>query len=181
MTVEVVVTNYYMVTDCYNYTRRFKRYEEALEYLKYQKEEQKVINIIKPKGVTLVISRNPNVFYKVYAGFLGYNGVPFCDCNKDKDRAYFYNLHNTIERYSNICGSLITVLKKTYALLKDLKTFDKQDGAYHYSWDTEVGNSYCIGPCALESVWGNHYWYNWDGENFTTNDPDCLVTSKDFK
>lgn len=181
LSIEVVVTNYYTVTDCYNQEHRFDSYSKAVDFFEYTKKERKVLNLIKPKGVTLVVSNNPSVFYKVYPGFLGYNGVPFCECTKEKDRPYFYNLINSVERYSSIYGSLINVLKKTYNLLHKVETFDRRDGAYHYQWNTEVGNTYCIAPSASDVVWNNHYWYNWDGENFTTNDPDCLVTSSDFK
>jgi hypothetical protein len=181
LSVEVVVTNYYMVTDCYNYTRRFEHYKEAVRFLKNQREEQKVISMLKPKGATLILSNNRYVYYGVIPAFIGFNGVPFCECNKDKTRPLFYNHNNTIERYSTVYGSLIDVLKRVYELLDGVQSFDRWDGAYHYSWDTEVGNSHCIYPATLGSIWNDSYWYNWDGENFTTNDPDCLVTSSDFK
>ena len=181
MTLKVVVENYYEVIDCYNYTRCFDDYKRAVEYFNYVKAEQKVISYLKPKGATLVVSKNPNVFYKCYPGFIGFNGVPFCDCTKDKGRPYFYNGLNSVERYSHIHGSVIEVLQKTYKLLDGVRSFDRRDGAYHYHWNTEVGNSSCIMPTSSATVWENHYWYNWDGENFTTNDLDCLVTSRDFK
>ena len=181
MCVEVVVTNYYTVTDCYNFTHRFEYYKEAIRFLENQREERKVISMLKPKGATLILSKDRYVYYGVIPAFIGFNGVPFCDCTKDKDRPYFYNGINSVERYSHIYGSVIEVLQKTYKLLDGVRSFDRWDGAYHYHWNTEVGNSSCIMPSANASVWDNHYWYNWDGKNFTTNDPDCLITSRDLK
>lgn len=174
-----VVTYYYEVTNSYGVKSSCENIEEAKELLKFANKEKKVLDLIKPKGVTLVLSKHQYYYYKVIPAFIGFNGVPFCEANKDKGKEYFYNGINSIEdHFSRIYGNLPTVLARAYKLLDGRESFDRWDGAYHYYWNTQVGNTHCI---ATPVAWKyGALWYNWDGENFTTNDKDCKVTNEDI-
>lgn len=175
-----IISYEYQVVDNYGISHTFSNKADADIYLSSCKREQKILNYLKPKGVTLVVSKNPNVYYKCVAAFIGYNGVPFCSVYKSKDRHLYYNGINSIEdHFSSIHGDLAEVLKKAYALLNGRGAIDRYDGAYHYYWNPAVGNDYCVEP--EPEHWKNGvYWYNWDGKEFTTNDKKCKLTTKDF-
>lgn len=171
----------YVVRDNYGNDIELPTLRDAEVVEEIIKEERKVLDLIKPTGVTLILSKLTD-YYPGYVipAFIGWNGVPFCECNKDKDRDFFHNLNNTIENTSSIHGNLLNTLKSAYKLL-DLKgrnSYDYWSGAYHYHWDIAYGNENVV----------EHYiawckgalWYHWNGKTFTTNDPKCKLTSKDF-
>ena len=170
----------YEVEDNYGHTHTFKSVEEASAYEHFVQEERKILNYIKPKGVTLVISQDSSVYYKVIPGFIGYNGVPFCDALKNKGRESYYNGINTVERYSSIRGSLIQILSRAYKVCssKCFHTFNVWDGAYHYHWDSAYGIE--TGETQPNLWRKGALWYNWDGEHFTTNDLNCKITAQDL-
>lgn len=174
-----VITHLYKVTDVYGYTTSFESKEEATHYLERQITEKEALSHLKPKGVTLVVSKRPQTYYRVIAGYVGYNGVPFCKCEKEKDREHFMALSNTIERCSTIHGNIPEILGKVFNLLHGRSYFDRWDGAYHFHWNPAIGNPHCAGYDL--SAWEKGaLWYNWDGDKFTTNDPTCQYTDKDI-
>lgn len=180
ITTKKIVTYQYQVVDNYNHMHKFNYKADAELFLDFCKKERKIINYIKPTGVTLVVSKNPNVYVHVVAAFIGYNGVPFCEASKDKKREFFINPSNSIEdHFSHIYGNIVDVIKKSYDMLNGRETFDKHDGAYHYYWNTEVGNEFCF-PIEDEHWKNGVFWYNWDGKNFITNDKTCKLTNNDF-
>lgn len=178
----IVIT--YEVIDNYGNKREFETLAEARKFEKYVKKERKVLDYFKPKGVTLIVSKDLDVFYNVINGAIGFNGVPFCSVLKRKNVVdSYYNLSNPVEkRMSSIHGSLIAVLKRAYVLMntKCLSSFDYLEGAYHYRWNTTVGNSACVYELHPDNWKKGAYWYNWDGKQFTTNDPKCKITSEDL-
>lgn len=176
------VTYTYEVLDNYGTKRIFSSLAEATEYSDYVVKERKVLDYIKPKGITLVVSEDYNVFYKVLPAFIGYNGVPFCEVMKDKHRDCYMNLSNSVERYSSIYGNLLNILKRAYKVTEAIciSSFDKWDGAYHYYWNTKYGSSSCTHCCHPNHWTKNVLWYNWDGKEFTTNDPKCELKTEDF-
>lgn len=170
----------YEVTDAYDHVKTFDTKEEAWLFAQQVDLEKTIIEYIKPKGVTLVLCKNPNVFYKVYPCFIGWNGVPFCDVLADKERGHFMNLDNSIERLSSLNGDLCEIIQKAYKLFSTYgtKTFDYRDGACHYSWHHTTGNEFCFD---VDEYWlKDVFWYNWDGKQFTTNDPNCKLSNNDF-
>ena len=176
------VTYTYEVLDNYGKVNHFDSLTEATRYSDYVAKERNVLNYIKSKGVTLVVSEDYNVFYEVLPAFIGFNGVPFCDVRKDKHRDHYMNLSNSVERSSSIYGNLLEILKRAYKLTdeKCRSSFDRWDGAYHYYWDVKYGYSCCAYYCHPSHWTKNVLWYNWNGKKFTTNDPDCKLTTKDF-
>lgn len=171
----------YEVTDAYGHTYSFNNKNEAESYAKYVALQKTIIQMyIKPRGVTLVLCKNPNVFYKVYPCFIGWNGVPFCSVLADKERNHYMNLDNTIERISQLYGDLHEIIQKAYGLLSvsGNKTFDRWNGACHYSWNHVTGNDFCF---YADEYWlKDVLWYNWDGKHFSTNDKTCTLTDLSF-
>lgn len=176
------VTYTYEVLDNYGKVRSFDNLADATQYSDYVVKERKVLDYIKPKGVTLVVSEDYDVFYKVLPAFIGFNGVPFCDVMKDKQRDHYMNLCNSVERYSSIYGNLLDILKRAYKVTDEncRSSFDTWDGAYHYYWDVKYGDSCCAHYCHPDHWTKNVLWYNWDGKTFTTNDPKCELKTEDF-
>jgi hypothetical protein len=177
----IVIT--YEVTDNYGNKREFDTFAEAQKFERYVKEERKVLDYFKPKGVTLIVSKDLDVFYNVAAGAIGFNGVPFCSVLKPKNTDSYYNSSNPVEKLiSSIHGPLIAVLKRAYVLMntKCLSSFDYREGSYHYRWNTAVGNPACTHELHPNYWKKGAYWYNWDGKQFTTNDPKCKITSEDL-
>lgn len=176
------VTYTYEVLDNYGKINSFNSLTEATQYSDYVAKERKVLDYIKPKGVTLVVSEDYDALYSVLSAFIGFNGVPFCDVMKDKHRDHYMNINNPVERSSSIYGNLLDILKKAYIVTNKncRSSFDRWDGAYHYCWDIKYGNSCCAECCHPEYWTKNVLWYNWDGKEFTTNDFNCKLTTKDF-
>lgn len=172
----------YEVTDFFGRRGVFDNKKEAEYHLGIATMEENIINkYVKPHGVTLVVCNNSGIYYKTYPAFIGYNGVPFCDANRAKNREFFWNGINSVQDHmSSIHGNVCEVLKKAYDLLHNVGCFDRIDGAYHYYWNPAVGNPCCfpVGDYWLEET---VLWYNWDGEHFTTNDPDCELSDNSFK
>lgn len=180
-TVRTIVYTY-EVEDNYGNISGFDDKKKALDYLKYVKAERKVLDLIKPSGVTLIVSKDKNVFYKCIPAFIGFCGVPFCEANKDKEREFYYNGINSVERYSSIYGNLIKVLKQSFKLMheKCMSSYDYHDGAYRYHWDTIHGNSACAFICHPNHWTKGALWYHWDGKEFSTNDRKCKITKQDL-
>lgn len=176
------VIHTYEVLDNYGKTYSFNSLAEATQYSDYVVKERKVLDYIKPKGVTLVVSEDYSVFHKVLPAFIGFNGVPFCDVMKDKHRDHYMNLNNSVERNSSIYGNLLDILKKAYVVTNKYckSSFDIWNGACHYHWDIKYGDSCCAYYCHPNHWTKNVLWYNWDGKEFTTNDINCKLTTKDF-
>jgi hypothetical protein len=176
------VTYTYDVLDNYGRISSFNSLTGATKYSDYVVKERKVLDYIKPRGVTLVVNEGYKGFYKVLPAFIGFNGVPFCDIMKDRQIDHYMNLENSVERYSSIRGNLPDVLKRAYKVADEncKSSFDRWDGGYHYYWDIKYGNSECLCDCHPKHWTKNVLWYNWDGKEFTTNDPNCKLTTKDF-
>ena len=146
----------------------------------WKRKEKCLIKNRKING-TWLVSKDENVFYECIPAFIGFNGVVFCEAPKAKDKDYYHNLHNSVQRTSDIYGNMVTVMKKVFALLYGLGKFDRHNGASHYYWDPAVGNRTCQHICHPDHWSKGAYWYNWDGKHFTTNDNKCKVADKDFE
>lgn len=162
-----IVTYEYVVTDAFGKENVFERKAEAIDFEKHVKAMRKVIGYIRPNGVTLVVSRDEDVFYKSVPAFIGIDGKPFMECTKDKRREHFRgNVPHTW--HCDVYGNIVEVLKQAF------------ERASYWIWETEYGETQC-GYILNEYHWQEGaLWYNWDGEQFTTNDPDCKITTKDF-
>ena len=174
------VTYTYEVEDNFGWVQSFNTEGEAQTFAHHVEEEKKVLNYLRPKGVTLVVSKDKNVFCKCIPAFIGFNGAVFCEAPKDKDRDFYHNLNNSVQRTSDIYGNMVTVMKKVFTLLYGLGKFDTYNGAYHYYWDPAIGNRTCQHICHPDHWMKGAYWYNWDGNTFTTNDPNCKITDMNF-
>lgn len=179
---KTIVSYKYEVTDFFGFKQTFNDKKDADRVYAHVKLEEDIIKkYVKSRGVTLVVCMNSGVFYKVYPAFIGYNGVPFCDCNRDKTGDHFYNSINSIQdQFSRIHGNLCEVLQKAYELLHGTGSFDRWDGAYHYHWNIATGNPYCfpVNECWMEEK--DVLWYHWDGKHFSTNDKTCTLTDLSF-
>jgi hypothetical protein len=174
MKVVKVVTKKYVVTDNFGHNSVFLDKTVALRYESIVRGERKVIKLIRPKGVTLVVSKNENVFFKVVPAILGFNGLPYAEANKDKNREHFMNTLDPINPYSSITGGIVSVLKQTYHRITNAT------GTYNL-WNKRYGNS-SMDLALHPTYWSKGaLWYNWDGENFSTNDKQCKITNADFK
>ena len=168
------VTKKYVVTDNFGHDSAFSDKTAALRYESVVRGERKVIKFIRPKGVTLVVSKDEDVYFKTVPAFLGFEGLPYAAANKDKNREHFMNMLDPINHYSPISGGIVSVLKKTYHRITNAT-------GTHRLWNKKYGNSSMV----LElhpTLWSKGaLWYNWDGKNFSTNDKKCKITNADFK
>lgn len=171
----------YSVLDNYGKTLEFDSKEAAQDCEDYINKEKVVLDNIRKTGVTLVVSKDHDVFYKCIPAFIGFHGVPFCEARKDKDRDFYMASCGHIDSIGVKGGNLIRVLLDFYNIMctRCNTSFDYHDGSYHFRWDNTYGHK-CSFMCHPDHWMKGAYWYNWDGENFTTNDPSCKLSAKDF-
>lgn len=165
MEVRKIVTYKYVVVDNFGEECVFDKEQDALKYQQVIDKEREIIGYIKPKGVTLVVSTDMHVWFKTQPAFVALDGVPFAQCDKEKRCEHFYGL-NPFDQYRGIHGGIVDVLKQVFE--------------YTGKWETTYGNkqcSYILHPYHWKE---GVLWYNWDGENFTTNDKECKITNNDF-
>ncbi len=169
----LIKTYKWEVADNFGRVQSFENRHRAEEYQQSVKRERRVINYIRPKGVTLVVSKNSRAWYANIPAFLGYDGVPYAQANKDRDRDFFMDLLDPIDSYRGITGDTVPVLKAAYRRIT-------QSGETRL-WNKKYGNSSCSLVLHPDSWTRGALWYNWDGKNFSTNDKKCKITNKDFK
>lgn len=172
----------YKVTDNFGNTKEYDTAAAArnMEH-HYAKERKMILNYIRPKGITLVLSKDTEHYVKCIPAFIGYNGVPLCECNKDKNRDFYMSQFLFADDGRSFFGNLFKVIKESYEFASEYcnYSFDHWRGAYHDRWDAKYGNNAAIGHI---SGWSKGVlWYHWDGDTFTTNDKKCKLTSENFK
>ncbi|MBR4590823.1 MAG: hypothetical protein IKO36_09235 [Bacteroidaceae bacterium] len=169
----IIIKKYqWEVTDNFGDTTTFDDKRLAEDYQKIIRQERRVINYIRPKGVTLVVSKDNNVFYRAIPAFLGYDGVPYAEAPKDKDREHFMDLMDPINYYGSISGDIITMLREAYRRIS--QSYETR------LWNKKYGNKACCSILHPVNWTRGALWYNWDGEKFTTNDKKCKITTEDF-
>ena len=171
----------YEVRDNYGNTNEYNEKSMATKMERIYAKERKVLSYIKPKGVTLVVSKDKSHYANVMPAFLGWNGVPLCRCDKDKGYEYYHSQFLFADEGRSIFGNTLEVIKDAYEFASKYcnYSFDRWRGAYRDRWDAKYGNNAAVSHV---SAWTKGIlWYNWDGKNFTTNDKKCKLTSEDFK
>lgn len=174
MKVVKVVTKKYVVTDNFGHDSVFSDKTVALRYERVVRGERKVIKLIRPKGVTLVVSKDEDVFLKTVPAILGFNGLPYAKADKTKNCEHFMNTLDPINHYSSISGGIVKVLKETYHRITNAT------GTYRL-WNKKYGNSSMVFSLHPTHWSKGALWYNWDGEKFSTNDKKCKITNADFE
>lgn len=171
----LIKTYKWQVTNNFGEITTFDNKRDAEKYQNVVKRERRVLNYIRPKGVTLVVSKDFGVFYRAVPAFLGCNGLPYAEAPKDKDREFFMCLADPFDHYHVISGDIVMMLKEAYRRMPQIE----ED--VPYVWSKRYGNRAC-GFILHPDNWGRGIlWYNWDGENFSTNDKKCKITTKNFK
>lgn len=172
----------YRVINNYGETHEFDSKEEAQSFENFVRREKKVLNNIRKDGITLVVSKDLNVFCECIPAFIGFHGIPFCEVRKDKDREHYMASYSHIDSVGIKGGNLIGMLKFFYEIMCTTcsHSFDYWNGAYHFKWDNTYGNRAMQYMCHPNHWRKGAYWYNWNGEEFTTNDSHCSLKTEDF-
>ena len=165
------VVKEYEVTDNFGETHIFKTEAEAILLEDIYEREKKVINYLRPRGITIVVNKNPNIFYQVFPAFVGYNGVPYAELSYEKEREHFMLCLDPIDHIYAFGGNLLQMLKECYRRIPNIPEGKR--------WNLKYGCNitHMLHPDHWEGI---IYWYNWDGCQFTTNDPSCKITTEDF-
>lgn len=171
----------YQVTDNFGNEKEYENAAAARNMERHYAKERKILNYVKPKGITLVLSKDAEYYAKCIPAFIGYNGVPLCQCNKDKERDFYMSQFLFADDGRSFFGNLFKVIKESYEFASKCcnYSFDRWRGAYRDRWDAMYGNDAAMGH--INGWTKGVLWYHWDGNTFTTNDKKCKLTSEDFK
>lgn len=171
----------YQTIDNFGNKHEYEKKSEATRMKKHYAAEKKILDFVKSKGVTLILSKNTEFYVKCIPAFIGYNGVPLCRCDKYKDRDFYMSQFLFADDGRTFFGNLRTVLKESFEFGNKYlhQSFDRWRGAYRDRWDKVYGNDAAVPHI---SAWTKGVlWYHWDGGTFTTNDKKCKLVSEDFK